>query len=354
MSAASPARSWRDRLRDAPHFRERDPLWIGVAGTLVIALVVAVVFARDSLPGLSGGETYRAEFGDAAGLRPDDEVRVAGIKVGEVTDVSLAGDHVLVEFRVDEPSRTADGSDGGLWLGDTTAAEIRVKTVLGRKFLALRPAGTGVLDPDVAIPRERTVTPFDVTQALEGLAATVGSIDTERLAEAFRTMSATFENSPEHVRAALDGLSALSTTIASRDTQLAELLANARTVSETLAGSSDELELLIGDGDLLLTELDNRRDAISALLTGARELSAQLSGLVADNRDRIGPALAQLDRVAAILQRHTDNLDRGLELAGPYFRVLNDAAGNGRWVDAYLCGLVADNRDPCVPPGGGP
>lgn len=339
----------RDRLRHAPQFRERDPLTIGIVGTAVLALVTAAVFAHESLPGLSGGETYRAEFGDAAGLRPDDEVRVAGVKVGEVTDVSLAGGHVVVAFRVD------DTGDGGTWIGDATTAEIRIKTVLGRKFLALRPAGVGEQDPDVAIPRERTVTPFDVTQALEGLAGTVGAIDTEQLAQAFRAMSATFRNSPEHVRTALDGLSALSTTIASRDTELAQLLANARAVSATLAGSSDELELLIGDGTLLLTELNNRRDAISALLTGARELSAQLSGLVADNQERIGPALAQLDRVAAVLQRHTENLDRGLALAGPYFRVLNDTAGNGRWVDAYLCGLIAENRDPCAPPrDGGP
>jgi phospholipid/cholesterol/gamma-HCH transport system substrate-binding protein len=327
-------------------FRERNPVTIGVVGTAVLAVLTAAVFSMDSLPLVGGGTTYTAEFGDAAGLRTDDEVRIAGIKVGQVTDVELAGDHVLVSFRV-----TTDD----IWVGDRTSAEIRIKTLLGRKFLALRPAGDAEQDPDLAIPRDRTVTPFDVTEALEGLAGTAGAIDTDQLAEAFRTMSDTFENSPEHVRTALDGLSALSRTIASRDAELARLLTGTRQVTATLADSADELQRLITDGNLLLTELDNRRQAIHALLVGTRDLATQLSGLVADNSARLRPALEQLDVVAGVLQRHTENIERSLALAGPYFRVLNDSAGSGRWIDSYLCGLMEDNREPCTPPrlGGG-
>jgi phospholipid/cholesterol/gamma-HCH transport system substrate-binding protein len=315
------------------------PLLLGVVGTALLAVLAAVVFRWDDLPVVGGGTTYRAEFGDAAGLRPDDEVRVAGIKVGEVTGIRLAGDHVLVSFRVKDT-----------WVGDRTSAEIKIKTLLGRKFLSLHPTGQREQAPDQPIPRDRTVTPFDVTAALEGLASTVGAIDTGQLADAFDAMTQTFQNSPAHVRTALDGLTALSRTIASRDAQLAELLANTRTVTQTLADSSDELERIIDDGNLLLTELNQRRDAIHAMLVGVRELSAQLTGLVADNRERLAPALAQLDVVTGILQRHTDNIDRSLRLAGPYFRVLNDAAGSGRWVDTYVCGLLEENRDPCTPP----
>jgi phospholipid/cholesterol/gamma-HCH transport system substrate-binding protein len=191
-----------------------------------------------------------------------------------------------------------------------------------------------------------------VTQAFEGLANTAGAIDTRQLAESFRTISDTFANSPQHVRTALDGLTALSRTIASRDTQLAELLANTRTVTGTLAGSNGEFDKLINDGNLLLTELSNRRDAIHELLVGTQRLATQLSGLVADNRARLGPALAQLDTVTSILQRHTADLDHSLQLAGPYFRMVNNTAGSGRWIDVYLCGLIPENRNPCTPPGG--
>ncbi|WP_199430382.1 MCE family protein [Qaidamihabitans albus] len=326
-------------------FRERNPFTLGVVGTVAMAAVAAAVFNYEELPILGGGTTYQAEFGEAAGLQPENEVRVAGIKVGKVTDVELAGDRVLVSFRV------ADA-----WVGDKTSAEIKIKTLLGQKFLALHPIGAAVQDPDEPIPLHRTTTPYDVTAAFEDLAGTAGAIDTEQLARSFRTMSETFADSPDHVRTALEGLTALSRTIASRDDQLAELLGNARTIAGTLAESSDEFERLIEDGNLLLTELDQRRQAIHDLLTGARRLGEQISGLVADNRAQLAPALERLGTVTDILQRHTGNLERSIELAAPYFRVVNNTVGNGRWIDVYICGLIPENRHPCEPPrisGGG-
>lgn len=319
-------------------FRERRPGPIGVLGTVVLVGLAALVYFWPDLPGISG-TTYGAEFSEAAGLRPDDEVRVAGIKVGEVTGVELDVDRVLVSFRVEDA-----------WIGDDTTAAIKIKTLLGRKFLALHPTGNRDQDPDVRIGLDRTVTPYDVTQAFEGLADTAGAIDTDLLAESFRTISDTFADSPEHVRSALDGLTALSRTISSRDDQLAELLRNTRQITSTLAGTNEEFDKLLDDGELLLTELAGRREAIHDLLTGTTDLAKQLSGLVEDNQEQLAPALAQLDVVTDVLTKYGAQLDRGLQLAGPYFRVVNNATGSGRWIDTYVCGLVPSNREPCVPP----
>jgi phospholipid/cholesterol/gamma-HCH transport system substrate-binding protein len=325
-------------------FKERNPVTIGLVGTLVLAALVTLILFFQDLP-VIGGTTYEAEFTEAAGLRPDDEVRIAGIKVGEVTSVELAEDRVLVAFRVRDA-----------WVGDRTTAQIKIKTLLGRKFLALQPSGRGDQDPDQPIPRHRTITPYDVTEAFEGLASTAGQIDTGQLAESFRTMSDTFADSPAHVRTALSGLTALSQTISSRDAQLAQLLANTREVTTTLSGSNNAVDKLINDGNLLLTELANRRDDIHRLLTGTTALAKQLSGLVADNQEQLAPALSKLDTVTGILQRYHQNLNESLKLAGPYFRLANNATGSGHWIDNYLCALVPENRDPCVPPtlpGGG-
>jgi phospholipid/cholesterol/gamma-HCH transport system substrate-binding protein len=319
-------------------FRERSPAPIGVIGTVVLLALAALVYFWGDLPGIRG-TTYEAEFTEAAGLRPDDEVRVAGIKVGEVKDVELDVDRVLVTFRVDDT-----------WIGDHTTAAIKIKTLLGRKFLALHPTGGGEQDPKQRIGLDRTATPYDVTKAFEGLASTVGEIDTTQLAASFRTISDTFADSPEHVKSALDGLTALSYTISSRDTELAQLLANTRQITTTLAGTNEEFVKLLDDGELLLTELNNRRDAIHDLLTGTTDLARELSGLVADNQKQLGPALAQLDQVTDILTKYGAQLDRSLELAGPYFRVLNNTTGSGRWIDTYVCGLIEENREPCIPP----
>ena len=322
-------------------FKERNPFVLGAVGSLVIAALLTATFNYENLPIVGSGTLYEAEFTEAAGLQADDEVRVAGIKVGEVTRVELDDDHVRVGFRVKNA-----------WVGNKTSVEIKIKTLLGRKFLSLHPIGDTEQDPRQPIPRTRTVTPYDVTDAFNGLANTVGAIDTGQLAESFRTISDTFKNSPEHVRTALDGLTSLSKTISSRDDQLAELLDNAHKITGTLAASNGDFDKLLDDGNLLLTELNNRRDAIHDLLEGAQRLATQLSGLVRDNQGQLQPALDQLTKVTDILKRQNANLEKSIQLAGPYFRVVNNSAGNGRWVDSYLCGLIPENRDPCTPPRG--
>ncbi|WHT17522.1 MCE family protein [Crossiella sp. CA-258035] len=324
-------------------FRERNPITVGLAGLTTIGIAVLATFFFEDLP-MIGGSSYTAEFTEAAGIKPDDEVRVSGLKVGAVSAVELAGDRVAVRFKV-----------SGVELGDKTGASIRIKTLLGQKYLALDPQGGGSLDGDTPIPRERTSTPFDISDAFQGLTDTIGQIDTQQLAQSFSVLSETFRDSPEHVRKALDGMSALSTTIASRDLELAKVLENSRKITQTLSDRNSQIATLLADGNKLLTEVRNRREAISKLLTGIRDLSRELTGLVQDNKAQFGPALDRLDKVAAVLQRNQDNLNKALSLSGPYYRLINNAAGNGRWVDSYMCGLLApvSGEEGCVPPKGG-
>ena len=112
-------------------FRERNPVTIGAAGLVAIALFMLAAFRAEDLPLIGGGDIYYAQFSEAGGLKPNDEVRVAGVRVGQVEDITLDDGHVLVKFRIDE----------GTEFGDETGASIRVKTLLGAMFLALEPAG---------------------------------------------------------------------------------------------------------------------------------------------------------------------------------------------------------------------
>lgn len=324
-------------------FRERNPVAIGLTGLTTIAIAVAATFFFEDLP-LVGGSTYTAEFAEAAGLKPDDEVRVYGLKVGVVSSVRLAGDRVSVRFKA-----------SGVELGDRTGASIRIKTLLGQKYLALDPQGGGSLDGDTPIPKERTSTPFDISDAFQGLNDTLGKIDTRQLAQSFTVLSETFRDSPEHVRKALDGMSALSNTIASRDQELAKVLANSRRITQTLSDRNNQIATLLTDGNKLLEEVRRRREAISALLRGVRDLARQLTGLVQDNKAQLGPALQRLDLVAELLQRNQDNLNKALSLSGPYYRLITNPTGNGRWVDSYMCGLLppVTGEKGCVPPKGG-
>lgn len=316
-------------------FAERNKVVIAVVGLLALTLTFLAAFYVESLPVVGGGAERSAYFAEAGGLKVGNEVRVAGVKVGKVTGIDLQGDRVEVTFRTK-----------GVDLGDQTAAAVRVKTLLGQKYLALDPAGSGSLD--APIPVARTTTPYDVNAALSDLASTVDEIDTVQLEQSLDTLSEAFADTPQSVRAMVSGLTDLSRTISTRDEELVSLFSQTQQVTGTLAERNEEIGALIEDGDALLTELARRREAVNAMLTGTARLGTQVRGLVADNERQLRPALAKLDRVTAILQRNQANLDDALAKVGPYYRMLTSALGNGRWVDAYLCGLFDDQVAPVL------
>jgi phospholipid/cholesterol/gamma-HCH transport system substrate-binding protein len=338
--------------------KERNQAMVGAATLAIIILSTLAVFFSDDLPIIGSATTYSAFFSDASGLADGNEVQVAGVKVGEVSTVALAGEEVRIRFKVQD-----------VRLGDQTRAAIGIKTLLGEKYLALEPAGGAVQDPGSPIPRTRTTTPYDVNAALGDLSKTVGSIDTTQLAESFQVVADTFKDTPEHMKGALEGLSALSQTISKRDQALAQLLGNTSQVSGTLAQRNDQITKLITDGNLLLAEIQRRKNAITQLLKGTRDLANELRGLVADNRTQLQPVLQQLDKVTTMLQRNQDNLSRGLAALAPFVRISTNTTGNGRWFEGYLCGLLPPyinlgpgktngltiNPDGCLPPitGGG-
>jgi phospholipid/cholesterol/gamma-HCH transport system substrate-binding protein len=314
-------------------FSERNPFWIGLIGLIVLASVFFLTFNASSLPIIGGGTTYHARFAEAAGLSEGDEVRIAGVKVGKVTDITLAGDTVDVEFKVKDA-----------WIGDQSVAAIKIKTMLGQKFLSVDPQGSEELEAGKTITH--TTTPYDVTLALGDLSKKVDAINTPQLEKSFRVLADTFRDTPKSVRQMVDGLSRLSHTVASRDQELATLLDATSEISGTLKTRNGDIEALLRDGNLLLTELDNRRESIRALLRGTERLAVQVEGLVADNKDSLRPALDNLSRVTEILQANERHINSALKMVGSYYSVLASASGDGPWIDSYVCGLFDANHRP--------
>jgi phospholipid/cholesterol/gamma-HCH transport system substrate-binding protein len=319
--------------------RERNPVAVALVGLAILALIASLTYFSGSLPFLAG-TTYTADFSEAAGLVPGNEVRIAGVKVGQVTGVSLAGDKVAVTFTV-----------RGAWVGNQTTAAIKIKTLLGDKYLALDPQGTAPQNPSVPIPLSRTSTPYDVTQAFSGLGRQLSQINTTQLARSLQTLSDAFSGTPPYARSALRGLASLSASIASRNAAVSRLLAGSDQLTGTLAGEDARFATLLRDGNLLLAELRQRQAAIHALLVSTEALAREISGLVNDDQARLRPALAALSQVTGVLAANQASLRRALALAGPYYRLLGNALGNGRWFDSYLCGLVPRSY---LPPGTGP
>ena len=307
-------------------FRERNPVIVGAVSLAVIALLIMAAFRAQDLPVIGGGDTYYAAFSEAGGLKANDEVRIAGVRVGKVESVALDGDHVKVTFRVDTPSE----------FGTDTRAAIKVKTLLGAMYLALQPAGSGQLPQGTEIPVERTSSPYDVVDAFSGLAKTSERIDTHRLAQSLTTLADLTRNTPEEFRGALQGVSQLSSNIAARDDQINTLLKNLKRVSGVLDERDGDIVGLMKDSDVLFRALVARRTAVHNLLVSTSTLSRELTALVRQSRADLKPALPHLENVVAVLNKNQDNLDNTLRLMAPFYRVFASTLGNGPWFDTYI------------------
>jgi phospholipid/cholesterol/gamma-HCH transport system substrate-binding protein len=310
-------------------FRERNPVKVGAVSLLVLAAFILIAFKADSLPLIGGGDTYYAAFTDSSGIKPNDEVRIAGVRVGKVTGVDLDGDHVKVTFKI---SSSAD-------FGKDTNAEIKVKTLLGAMYLALEPKGSGQLKAGTTIPTSRTRSAYDVVEAFSGLAQRAEDINLPQLTQSLNTLADATKNTPEELKSTLQGLSALSANVAARDTQLNSLLGNLQKVSGVLADRDQDIVSLMKSSDVLMRAVVARRQAVHELLVSTSKLSTELTALVQQSRADLTPALSNLKSVVAVLRKNQNNLDNSLRLMAPFYRVFTNVLGTGPWFDTWISNL---------------
>lgn len=318
-------------------FRERNPVVVGAASIAVLVLMLVAAMRAQDLPLIGGGDTYYASFDEAGGLKVKDEVRIAGVRVGQVTSMELDGNSVKVGFKIKTDTE----------FGDATRADIKVKTILGSMFLALTPGGSGQLAEGATIPTERTTSPYDVVEAFSGLAETSADIDTDQLASALTTLADLTRNTPEEFRSALAGVSALSKVVASRDDEINSLLKNLDRVSTVLDSRDEDIVALMADADTLFKALLQRKAQIHRLLVSTTTLSRTLTGLIRESRADLKPALDQLDSVLQVIKKNENNLEDSIKTMAPFYRVFASTLGNGPWFDTYLFNL------PPVPGAGG-
>jgi phospholipid/cholesterol/gamma-HCH transport system substrate-binding protein len=310
-------------------FRERNPVTIGAISIVVLLLLLLAAFKADSLPLIGGGDTYYAAFSEAGGLRADDPVRIAGVRVGKVTDVGLQNGHVEVAFKVNTSSQ----------FGPQTGAAIKVGTLLGSMYLALEPKGPGQLKQGAQIPVSRTSSPYDVVDAFSGLASRAQRIDVPQLSKALNTLADATKGTPTAFRETLSGLSRLSANVAARDQQLNTLLTNLQNVSQVLSRHDGDIVQLMRDSDTVLRALVARREAVHRLLVTTSQLSRQLTLLVQQSRGDLKPALAHLQSVVDVLTKNQNNLDQSLRLMAPFYRVFANVLGTGPWFDTWIANL---------------
>lgn len=303
---------------------------VGLIGIGTAAFLVAGIGALAEFE--VGSTTYVAELEHTGGLRPGEEVQVAGVGVGEVKKIELGEESVQVTFTV----------DSGIDLGTDTEAEVMVATLLGTHFLMVSPDGPGELE-DHTIPLAQTAVPFNLQDVLDTATPELDAFDTETIDAALQEVATTLDASGGELGPALDGVSALSTVIAERSDDLDALLGAAEEVTAQLRDSSGDIVTLVEQATLILDTLVARRETIHALLGDLATLGEELAGIVDDTREDFRPMLRDLGTVITVLRRQERNLDQTIKLLAPATRYFTNASGTGPWLDQHVPGALPDN-----------
>lgn len=314
------------------------PVRTGIIGTVALILALAAGFLYRDLSETLSGRQYTAEFAESGGLKAGDAVLASGLRVGSVRSVVLEPGRVKVTFLITNDAVT---------LGQQTGASIVSQTVLGRRALNVEPAGEGTLDG--AIPLARTVSPYDVTQALSDVTRTVEEIDTQTLADAARASARALEAAAPEVRPALRGMRDLARMIDARDDELAEMLRAANGVSTLLAQRRGQVQTLIGDGATLLGALNARSADLQRLLVDVVAMADQIEALIEENDAELGPALREIRGVLAIARQHKKDIDHALKSASPLMRELGEVVAAFPGFNVYIPNIPPTGLVPTLP-----
>lgn len=313
-------------------FKERNTRIVAAVSAAVLVAAILLALNASHLPFVGGASTYQGYFANAIGMQTGDEVTVAGVKVGQVTGLALAGDRVKVTFTV-----------SGVRLGRQTSLAYKVLTPIGQQYLAVSPAGSGYLDGPV--PLSRTSVPMTLVSDLQHLTGETQKIDITQLEKALNTSSAGLSGlTPAAVNYALRGLANFSQVLASHQADLSQLLTQADAVTGVLDSHSSQLIDLVGQSDLILKVLDQRRKAIQSLLTTTSNLGQQINSLLGPNQGKFTSLLTSLRTVSAVLSRDANSLNRAVPLLAAFGRYSANAAGSGPYLDSVVpTFLVPDN-----------
>ena len=305
----------------------------GFVGLVLIALVIAIGLQPERLWSLATQVTYRALFAEAGGLAAGNKVKLSGVDVGTVTDVSLRGLQPLVTFKVDATVR----------LASDTSAHIRTGSLLGERVLVLESAGRAKLRPFDVIPVSRTSSPYSLTDAVGDLTKNTALTDTATLNQSLNTLAATIDQIAPQLGPTFDGITRLSKSLNSRNETLQQLLSSASDITQVLADRSQQLNQLILNANDLVEVLVARRQAIIDLLANTTTVAQQLSGLIRDNDQKLAPTLDKLNSVTEMLEHSRDNIARMLPALAKFQITLGETVANGFYYNAYVPDLLPGN-----------
>ncbi|QTE01809.1 MCE family protein [Streptomyces cyanogenus] len=297
---------------------------VTVAATaLLAATIVNVSFTPK--------DSYHAVFTDVTGLETGDDIRVAGVRVGEVEDIRIKNRTLAeVTFTVTTNRPLLAG----------THAVVRYRNLVGQRYIALT-EGTGDgsrrLPPGGTIPLSRTRPALDLNALLNGfkpLFAALSPSDVNQLAtEIIRTL----QGEGGTVNSLLAHTASLTTTLADRDRLIGSVIDNLNTVLRTLDKRGSRFSDLLTQLRRVISGLSADRRPIGKSLVSIGDLTQVTAGLLKDARPPLKDDIAGLGELTGTLNDNEKTVEGVLQRLPNKLDKLTGTASYGSWFNFYLC-----------------
>ncbi|SNR82245.1 phospholipid/cholesterol/gamma-HCH transport system substrate-binding protein [Haloechinothrix alba] len=261
-----------------------------VVGTAVITVfAAAVVFSVNATGGLPGTTemTVKTAFNDVGTLREDDDVRVGGVRVGRVSEVSYEDGRAIAELELTEIDTVYRNAEA-------RTASVGARSALGAKYVELNPGtpDAGKIQPGQVLSATETGGARDVTELLEVL----DEPTRDSLGSFLRETGTGFSEHERNISDAIEGLP--------------EALPDLATVSRSLAvDDGADVTRLLSDLDTLAGRFEGRQDQIADL---AGQLGTTLRAVTVDGGEPLRRSIAQAPQTLRDVRHALGALDEPL------------------------------------------
>jgi phospholipid/cholesterol/gamma-HCH transport system substrate-binding protein len=217
----------------------RSPMLWGVTALALVAVVALTAAAVYISP---PGETSVVFYtDDAASITSGEDIRIAGITVGRVKDLSIEPNQVRVRAVV----------ENGAFVGDQSQIQVRMLTVVGGYYVNLVSLGNKALE-DRAIPVERVTTPYNLMRALTDATKITQGVDPKPIRQSLDQIQAGLTGTNvETLSAILDAGDALTSTISRQRGQISAILNLSDEYIESLSNFRGKLQDLVSKASIL-------------------------------------------------------------------------------------------------------
>ena len=304
-----------------------------VVFAVVTMLATGVLAATIGNIRLGGTTTYHAMFTDATGLQKGDDVRIAGVRVGEIDGIAVA----------DGPSRALARVtftvDSGRTVPRSTRALIRYRNLVGQRYVALSEgAGTArALTEDGTIPLRQTTPALDLTVLFNGFKPLFAALNPEDVNAFAMEIIKTLQGEAGNVNSLLSHTASLTSTLADRDAVIGRTIDNLNAVLGTVDRRDRQLSTLILELQRFVSGLADDRAAIGASLTDIAGLAESTAGLVKDARPAIRDDVRELGEVSKNLDDSKELVAATIQGLPRKLNTITRTATYGSWFNFYLC-----------------